>query len=102
MASRLKLDEELRKLIGNGNVYYQPPETVKMKYPCFVYNRSTGQTLYAENMSYRFTQQYEITYIDKNPDSEMIEKLAKHFPMIRYNRHFTNDNLNHDVFTLYF
>lgn len=102
MASRLKLDEELRKLIENGNVYYQPPESVKMKYPCIVYERSTGDTLFAGNLPYRFTVQYTVTIISKDPDYDLIEKVAKHFPMSRYNRHFTSDNLNHDVFMIYY
>ena len=32
MDRRLKLHEELCDILGSRNVYFQPPETVKMKY----------------------------------------------------------------------
>lgn len=83
-------------------MYFQPPETVKMQYPCIVYNRSSGDTLYADNGPYSFTPSYEITVIDKDPDSPLPNAVATGFEMIRFNRHFTVNNLNHDTFILYY
>lgn len=73
-----------------------------MKYPCIVYNRAAGDTDYADNKPYKFTQCYEVTIIDPDPDSGLPERLATSMEMIRLNRHYTADNLNHDSFTLYF
>lgn len=102
MASRLKLHNELKELLGSNYVYFQPPESVKLHFPCIVYARSSGDTDFADNISYRYTQQYEITVIDPNPDSEYIDKMIHAFSMITFNRHYTVDNLNHDVFKLFY
>lgn len=100
--SRLDLHEELCALLGSTNVYFQPPESKKMKYPCIVYERSTGDTIFADNRPYRFTPRYSLTLIGKDPDSPLVRKIAEAFPMCRYNRHFEVDNLNHDTFELYY
>lgn len=102
MGRRLLLHAELIALLGSNNVYFQPPPTVKMKYPCIVYRRSPGNTKYSANMPYLFRQSYEVTVIDPDPDSPLIEKMATGFPMIRHDRHFESDNLNHDVYSLYY
>ena len=43
---RLELDADLRALLGSTNVYFQPPETKKLKYPCFIYERVLGEHTY--------------------------------------------------------
>lgn len=102
MADRLDLHEELQDLLGSTNVYYQPPESIKLAYDCIVYELSTGDTTFADNYPYRFTRQYTITHIYRNPDNDLIDEIAMHFPMSRFDRHFTNDNLNHDVYRIYY
>lgn len=101
MIQRIKLHELLVSILGSRNVYFQPPESIKLLYPCIIYKRSTGDTQFANDAPYTFRVRYQITYIDKNPDSEVIEKLAK-LPMCTYDRHFTSDNLNHDIFNIYY
>lgn len=86
---------------ASKHVYFQPPETVKMEYPCIVYERSTAKTTFAENLPYHYTQGYTVTVIDKNPDSLIPIEIAK-LPMCTFDRHFTVDNLNHDVFNIYY
>lgn len=99
-ARRLELDTKLRTLCAN--VYFQPPESVKMTYPCIVYHRSTGDTQFANNIPYLRRQQYEVTIIDLDADSPIIDAFWKLFPLARFSRHFTYENLNHDSFMLYF
>lgn len=82
-------------------MYFQPPASVKMQYPAIVYERSDIQTVYANNDSYLQPLQYSVTVIDKNPDSNIVTRVSK-LPYCRFDRHFAADNLNHDVFTLYF
>ena len=101
MGLRLELDKILRNLLETPNVYFQPPETIKMKYPCIVYERSSANTRFADNSPYIYKKRYTVTVIDKNPDSDIPDKIA-HLPMCTFDRHFTSDNLNHDVFTLYY
>lgn len=72
-----------------------------MKYPCIVYSRDSGDTQFADNSSFIFKVRYKITYIDRNPDNEIVEKIIA-LPMCVYDRFYTADGLNHDTFTLYF
>lgn len=101
MATRIDLQNVLEELLGSRNVYYQPPESLKMSYPAIVYARKTIDNSYANNSVYKQNYAYEITVIDKNPDSEIVNKVSK-LPTCRFDRHFKSDNLNHDVFTLYY
>ena len=101
MATRIDLQNILEELLGSRNVYYQPPESLKMNYPAIVYARKTIDNSYANNSVYKQNYAYEITVIDKNPDSEIVNKVSK-LPTCRFDRHFKSDNLNHDVFTLYY
>lgn len=101
MASRLKLQTELEELLGTKNVYYSPPASLKMQYPAIVYSRSEIDNAHANNSVYKQEYAYEITVIDRNPDSEIVKKVS-HLPRCRFNRHYPSDNLNHDVFTIYY
>ena len=101
MASRLDLHELLCSVLGTRNVYFQPPESVKMQYPCIVYKRSAVNTRFADNELYMRKKRYTVTVIDKNPDSEIPDKVAS-IPMCAFDRHFASDNLNHDVFSIYY
>ena len=102
MGRRLEFQTFLEGVLGSENVYFQPPANVKMNYPCIVYSRDAGDSSFADNASYRYSQRYQVTYIDRNPDREtIIEKIVR-LPMCIYRRFYTVDNLNHDVFVLYF
>jgi hypothetical protein len=106
MASRLDLQDLLQTLIGvrideEPNVYFQPPSTVKMNYPCIVYSRNSANTQFANDSPYLHKIRYQILVIDKNPDSIIPEKVAM-LPMCLFDRHYTADNLNHDAYNLYY
>lgn len=102
MGQRLQLQAKLEEILGlPGNVYFQPPANLQMKYPAIVYSRDDAETLFADNDVYRRMKRYQVTVIDQNPDSEFPDKVAE-LPMCTYDRFFTADNLNHDVFNLYF
>ena len=101
MNRRLELHKILIDLLGSSNVYYQPPEGLKMEYPCIRYNRSYINTGRADNFSYRNMNQYTIYVIDKKPDNPVIEKILG-LERTSFDRHYVADNLNHDVLTIYF
>ena len=98
---RLLLQSSLETLLGSSNVYFQPPNGLAMEYPCIVYKRDAANTEFAGNKPYRYTKRYQVTVIDRNPDSLIPDKVAA-LPECVFNRHFTAGNLNHDVFVLYF
>lgn len=106
MASRLDLDRDLRSLLGSDNVYYQPPESLKIKYPCFIYRLSGANQIPADNDLYLYVRQYTLTYVTKDPDSELIDEIPKYFTKklkgCRMSTFFTSDNLNHYNYTIYY
>lgn len=101
MASRPNLQTELEELLGSKNVYYQPPASVHMNYPAIVYSRKDIENTFADNLVYNQSHSYEVIVIDQDPDSVFVEKISK-LPTCRFDRHYSTNNLNHDVFTLYY
>lgn len=101
MAERENLQTILESLLGSENVYYQPPETIKMRYPAIRYNRSRMDSKYANNKKYSMMDCYELTVISRLPDDPVIKKLLQ-LPYCSYDRHYVADNLHHDVLTIYY
>ena len=100
MSDRLELHEILCENLGSRNVYFQPPESVKMKYPAIVYSRNRIENTSADNVVYKQNVSYVITVIDRDPDSEIVERVSQ-IPHIMYDRSYVSDNLNHDTFRLF-
>ena len=101
MASRLELQTLFEDILGSRNVYFQPPEYTKMSYPAIVYSLGNIDISYADDGLYTSINQYTVTFITDDPDSELIGILVA-LPLCRFDRHYTADNLNHYVYTLYF
>ncbi len=101
MDRRLELQTLLEEVLGAGNVYFQPPATVKMQFPAIVYQRDGENARYANNSKYRRMVMYQVTVIDRNPDSTIVEKVSA-LPMCYHSAFFVADGLNHDVFRMYF
>mgnify|MGYP006932843457 CR=1 FL=1 len=101
MESRLKLQSELEKLLGSQNVYYNPPASVFMQYDAIRYSRKNIRNTYANGSVYKQDDCYEVIVIYEDPDSDLPRKLST-FPRCSFDRHYVADNLNHDVFTLYY
>lgn len=53
----------------------------------------------ADDNWYAQNNKYKITVIDKNPESDMIDKIAR-LPMCSHMSHYFVDGLNHDVFSI--
>lgn len=99
MDRRLELDQSFRGIIGS-NVYFQPPENLRMKYPAIVYSLEQINKQNANNTSYMTSPGFSVTLIDENPDSIYISKLMA-LPYCRFNRHYKADDLNHWNFTIF-
>lgn len=100
--NRVELQNELCDVIGSKNVYYQPPSSYKITYPCIVYELSNKKSSYANNHTYKIDDRYTVTFIHKDADSDIPNKILNRFTMISHDRTFKNDNLYHDVFSLYY
>lgn len=101
LSRREQLQALLEELQGDEHVYFQPPANLKMVYPCIVYQRDDMDTKFANNNPYDWCQRYQVTVIDRSPDNQIAVKIAA-LPMCSYSRFFVAENLNHDVFSLYF
>lgn len=101
MASRLQLQTLLEGILGSRNVYFQPQASIFLNYPAIVYSCYDIENVRADNQVYMQHTAYQLTVIDKNPDSDIVKKVSI-LPKCSFDRHYSKDNLNHYVFTLYF
>lgn len=96
---RLQLHQILTAL--TPNVYFTPDSNTRMSYPCIVYQRDYADTKHADNGVYSHTKRYQVTVIDHNSDSEIPDKVAA-LPRCLFSRFYAAEQLNHDVFNLFF
>lgn len=101
MARRLLLHKILEDILGSKYVYFQPPENIKIEYPCIIYQRDNSSVKYADDLKYKRVQRYQVTVIDRDPDSETPSRVRS-LDYCSEARSFAVAGLNHDVFTLYF
>lgn len=101
MDKRMQLQSELERLVG-FNVYFQPPATVQLKYPCVIYNLSSGNATYADNSVHTYTNRFELIFIYRKQNMEIVETVLRTFPMCTVSRVYIADNLYHYVFNLYY
>ena len=101
MADRLDLQSLLEELMESRNVYYKPPESIKMQYPAIRYSKKNIQSVYANNSKYLMRDCYELIVISRNPDDPVIKRLLA-LPYCSYDRQYIADNLYHDVLTIYY
>lgn len=99
MGLRLLLHDLLTGIVEP--VYFQPPTNIQMQFPCITYVRDDSWSEYADNRRYAHAKRYQVTVIDRNPDS-VLPDLVEELPLCSFDRFFTADNLNHYVFTLFF
>lgn len=101
MKSREELQTLLEELLDSEQVYFQAPESIKMKYPCIVYNLEDMFSRYADDTTYLLYTKYQITYMTKDPDDPKRFEIAN-LQKCRFNRHYVSDHINHYVYNIYF
>lgn len=101
LSHQAKLQALLETQSELDSVYFEPPPNLLMQYPCIVYELDSAETLYADNVPYRRTKRWQVTVIEREPDSNLPDKIAD-LPLSHHDRRFVADNLIHDVFTLFF
>lgn len=94
-------EQEAIALEAASRVYFQPPENFKLKFPCIVYRIAKPNVMHADNKKYSRIQQYEITHINADPDNTIKDKIEE-LPYCEFSRFFTNGNMNHYLYNLYF
>ncbi len=99
--NRLELQTLLEELLGSRNVYFQPPQNVKLRFPCIIYDFAKFQTTKADNKDYLRSKRYDVLLIHNDPDNDMVEKLED-LDYCDLDRSYKSDNLYHYAFTLFF
>lgn len=106
MDRRLLLDNELREVLqeslGYVNIYFQPPESVRMKYDCIRYEETSMNPQYADNKAYVTHREYRVLVISRDPDSPLPRIILEHFQYCRPGRKYVADNLYHYPFTIFY
>lgn len=102
MGSRENLQTELEAVLGSRNVYFQPPESLKIKYPAIIYELGDINVRKANNSNYLKNKIYNLTLIHNDPDNDMIEKIMDSFDYCSFDRAYKADNLYHYVFEIYY
>lgn len=98
---RVMLHDLLVKVLGSRNVYFQPPEGLKIEYPAIIYGFDNTRVEYGNNLPYAVKRRYQITYIDRDPDSDILDVLLR-MPMTRLASTYIAKGLNHYNFSTYF
>lgn len=98
---RVKLHHVLEDIISSRHVYFQPPESVKLEYPCIVYNLAKVPVQHADNTVYLMNPKYVIRYISKGPDDRtkllLVQSLG--VPIIQT---YAQNGLYHYIYELYY
>lgn len=110
-ARRLALQGELEALLGDyvarmddGSlaILFQPPENVKLRYPCVIYEYDSDYFRHADDRGYLSRQRYDVLVIDRDPDTELPAMIVNHFAYCSHNSRYAADNLIHDSISLYY
>ena len=101
LTRRQLFHEILCTALGSRNVYYQPPESIKMQYPAIVYSRNALEKVSADNTAYAIHQSYHVVLIDRQPDSPIVDNLIR-LPYSRHQSTYKSDGMNHDAFEIYY
>lgn len=95
-----KLLEILGRYVpGSGQVYFNPPDNVRLTYPAIIYKHSGIDKRDADNRKYFRQDQYMITIIDRDPDSTIYEDVMA-LPLTTPPNMYTADNLCHWSITI--
>lgn len=99
MGSRLNLHQILKAICPN--CYFQPPLSLKLKYPCIIYEKSYEKITHANNHPYLHDNRYTVNVLDRDPDSTLPGQVAQ-LKSCSFDRRFEVDGLYHSVYVIYY
>lgn len=101
MRTQQQLQALLSGIPGVKKAYFQPAKNLTLEYPCIKYKRDDIDATHADNFPYKLTTVYQLMVIDYDPDSSIVKAVAQ-LPGTNFERSYTKNNLNHDVYTINF
>lgn len=100
--SREELQSMLEEFLGSANVYWQPPESIKLKYPAIVYDLYRVNQRFGSDRQHIDYPGWSITIIDLNQDVDWVQKMLEAFRYCSLERVYIADNLAHYAFIVYY
>lgn len=97
--TRLTLHQNLIDALGSSNVYYNPPETIQMKFPAIVYSLDFIDQIHADNKKYIDWTTYKVIVVSNKPDHPAIRKILN-MEMTRFSTSYTRNGYYHTVIIL--
>lgn len=103
MKTRTEFQHALEAALGSPYVYYQPPEGFEThKGNRIIYSREEIDFDNADNKKYIGHSKYSVTLVSKDPDWSLVEDILHMFQYCGHDRHYVSNNLNHDVYIIYY
>ena len=90
----------LQALDPSIKVYFQPPASIKLEFPCIIYKRADIDAQHADDMPYILSDVYTVTVMTKDPDSTLPKAVAG-LKGSRFDRYFPAESLHHNVFNIH-
>lgn len=97
--TRLTLHQAFVDALGSSNVYYNPPETLKMEFPAIVYKLDYIEQIHADNKKYIDWTTYKVIVVSSRPDHPVIKKILN-WEMTRFSTSYTRNGFYHSVIIL--
>ena len=101
MRTRIDFHKMLINETSCDHIYYQPPENLKLVYPCIIYSEEADRPDYADNVIYNNKVRYSVTYISKSADDTTKDLIHK-IMYCAFDRSYKSDNLYHTTYTIYY
>lgn len=98
---RIEIGNKLKLILGNNRTYYQPPENIKLVYPCAIYSLDGIESKNADDRVYFKRNRYTVIFITTDPDNNYYDGLIDNFDIVRFDQRYISDGLYHDVYTIY-
>lgn len=83
------------------NVYFQEPTNINIKYPAIIYKLSKVDTTNANDRVYTSMRKYEVTLIDDDPDSNLIDRLLS-FKYATFDRQIIYQGITNTILNIYY
>ena len=102
---RLQLDAKLRDFLGlkkndPDHLYFQPPESVKLKFDAIIYKKLGLDLRRADDGIYSLQDTYHLVIVTRDPDSPLPHDFQTRFPKASPGKVYVSENLYHHPFTL--
>lgn len=101
MADRKELHARLVEILGSKYVYFNPPESQKLQYPCIIYNLDNKELVKADNANYLKRNYYNVTLIHEDPVNP-IQDMIMELPYCKFTSFYSVDDLNHYRYQIYY